>query len=123
MDNDSSPTSREIKLWSWDDERLFFEGDYVAVLESVDEDAPQPDTIVRLLNERQVSVDEVAALRNDIEWRDREIELRGDEVADLRAALQGLYDFLPRYSCKSDRPDGCPVCVARTALKGEPRVG
>jgi hypothetical protein len=40
------------------------------------------------------------------------------EVEAMRAALQGLYDFLPRYSCKADAPDGCPVCVARAALKG-----
>lgn len=31
-------------------------------------------------------------------------------------ALRGLYDSLPRYSCKADAPDGCPVCVARSTL-------
>ena len=41
------------------------------------------------------------------------------ENLKLRAALQGLYDFLPRYSCKSLEPDGCPVCIARAALRGE----
>jgi hypothetical protein len=39
-----------------------------------------------------------------------------DEVARLHSALRGLYDMLPRYSCKADAPDGCPVCVARELL-------
>jgi hypothetical protein len=46
-------------------------------------------------------------------------ELRA-EVERLREALRGLYDFLPRYSCKADAPDGCPVCVARAALSPKP---
>lgn len=32
-------------------------------------------------------------------------------------ALRRLYDSLPRYSCPSEHPDGCPVCEARAALK------
>lgn len=44
------------------------------------------------------------------EWR--------DERERYREALQRLYDWLPRYSCKADAPDGCPVCQARETLKG-----
>lgn len=31
-------------------------------------------------------------------------------------ALRGLYAMLPRYSCKADALDGCPVCVAKVIL-------
>lgn len=54
------------------------------------------------------------------------VELEGayveqaQELARTRAALQGLYDILPRYSCKSNEPDDCPVCVARAILKRGP---
>jgi hypothetical protein len=34
----------------------------------------------------------------------------------LEGALQGLYEFLPRYSCKALKYDGCPVCVAKEVL-------
>lgn len=43
----------------------------------------------------------------------------GGRIETLEVALQGLYDFLPRWSCKASEPDGCPVCVARAALKGQ----
>lgn len=50
-------------------------------------------------------------------WACSTIESLQDDRDRLRDALQILYDFLPRYSCKSDKPDGCAVCVARAALK------
>jgi hypothetical protein len=41
---------------------------------------------------------------------------------DCVAALRGLYDSLPRYSCRADAPDGCAVCVAREALASLDRL-
>lgn len=32
--------------------------------------------------------------------------------------LAALYSMLPRGSCPSSEPDGCPVCVARAILVG-----
>ncbi len=31
--------------------------------------------------------------------------------------LLELYNMLPRYSCKSNEPDGCPVCVINAILE------
>ena len=45
-------------------------------------------------------------------------KLDSGDLPAQRRALQDLYDFLPRYSCKANAPDGCPVCVARALLKG-----
>lgn len=62
--------STERSLWTWDDERLFFEGDYIAVLESTSEDGPQPSVVVRLLNERHAMrnlPEENRALRNKVD--------------------------------------------------------
>lgn len=39
------------------------------------------------------------------------------ELKQTQDALGDLYDYLPRVSCKSDEPDGCPVCVARSILR------
>lgn len=46
-------------------------------------------------------------------------ELQDDKLQEVLDALRKLYDSLPRYSCKADAPDGCPVCVARSILKRE----
>ena len=46
----------------------------------------------------------------------QEIAAMKQRVERAEAALQGLYTFLPRYSCKSMEPDDCPVCVARAVL-------
>jgi hypothetical protein len=39
-------------------------------------------------------------------------------IVPWKDALEGLYDLLPRHSCHSSEPDGCPVCVARKLLRG-----
>lgn len=41
------------------------------------------------------------------------------QIVMLRKSLHDLYEMLPRYSCTSSKPDGCPVCIARALLKGE----
>jgi hypothetical protein len=43
-----------------------------------------------------------------------------ERVRVLTETLAGVYDMLPRWSCKSMEPDGCPVCVARSVLAAAP---
>lgn len=56
---------------------------------------------------------------NELEKLKRYNELRDSLFASAIEAIRGIYPMLPRYSCKSMEPDGCPVCVARGFLTEE----
>ena len=39
-------------------------------------------------------------------------------IATSLHAMRNLYNLMPRWSCPSLQPDGCPVCVARLLTRG-----
>ena len=62
----------------------------------------------------------------DDERQGHPIDAMGAAIAGIRrerdealVALRGVYDMLPRWSCKAMEPDGCPVCVARALLTAQ----
>ena len=64
--------------------------------------------------------DQINELATDVLKRAGEVIVaRNATIAELREALKGLYVLLPRYSCRSNEPDGCAVCVARKLLREE----
>jgi predicted nucleic acid-binding Zn-ribbon protein len=76
----------------------------------------------RLEKNYEHALERIARLEIQLAHKDHRWDEMRHERDELREALQKLYDYLPRGSCKSFYPDGCPVCCARYLLKG-PRNG
>lgn len=99
-----SDTHAETALWTWDDERLFCKGEYVAVLESVNDDAVQPDIIVHLLNDHAVLCDDLVAssalLENAISEREKFREALTYIARDLNQSEPQVY-FAAKHAAQA----------------------